>query len=65
MKAYYKNLNGGDMVSNGENFGLINMAGFGYVLVNWQGINPEPLPPVCYPANLWDLKFGFNYAIIK
>ena len=62
--ATYKKVFSGCMVSNGEVFGTIDTAAFDMVLVNWQGINPVPLPPLYYPKDVWDFRFGGNFEIV-
>ena len=63
-RAYYSNLNSHSSISDGENCGDVKMAAFGFVLINWHGINPSPLPPIPYPTNLWNFEFGGSYFII-
>lgn len=63
--ATYGNIKRGDMVSNGDHFGIIEMAAFDCVLVNWQGINPQPFPPGYYPKDIWNFTFGGNYVVIE
>lgn len=65
MNANYQNLKRGLTISNGDNFGTIDEVLFDMVLINWQGINPPPTPPIFYPADVWDFRFGSNYTICE
>lgn len=63
MKATYRNVITGSKIKNKNNMGEITISAFGYVLVNWDKLNPKPLPPIPYTAEIWDYLF-WDYEIV-
>ncbi len=54
----WRHMRPGDDISDGDNYGTIVMCSFGYVAVNWHGVNPAPLPPVVYAYEVFLFLFG-------
>ena len=50
------------IISDGENRGVILFEN-DWGMVNWDGINPRPLPPLPYPKNIFMNTFG-EYEVI-
>lgn len=63
-KAQLRNMRVGDTVSDGDNFGDVAMCSFGYVAINWHGVNPKPLPPVVYTDDVFLFLFG-DYSVYR
>lgn len=63
-KAQLQTLRVGDYIADGENYGDIAMNSFGWVAVNWHGVNPRPLPPVVYPLEVFLYLFN-DYGLYR
>lgn len=48
----------GEIISNGECYGIVAMNSFGYVAMNWAGVNYVNQPPIVYPRDVFLFLFG-------
>ncbi len=47
----------GEIISNGESYGIVAMNSFGYVAMNWAGVNYVNQPPIVYPRDVFLFLF--------